>query len=191
MKETTQEILALFRRFGDLSYGEDCTVLAHSVQSGLIARDKGLDTALILAAFLHDLGHLLPLLDGTEQAQMGAFGMQSHETIAANWLTQKGFAERITSPIRYHVDAKRYLCSVEAAYWEHLSLPSRETLHMQGGSMTEAEVMDFEALPLHEECVLIRQIDDEAKAENFTVLPEHLQYFEDLLNTYLIESGAN
>ena len=182
MSNITQEIISLYRAHGNQTYGEDCTVLEHSVQSGLLAREQGLDDELILAAFLHDIGHLLPLATGQTHDAMGQYGVQSHEDIGADWLNAKGFTPRVTAPIQYHVAAKRYLCSIDTAYWDHLSTPSRETLLMQGGSMTEEEVITFEALPLHEESILIRQIDDEAKAEDFTVQSEHWEYFEALLN---------
>lgn len=181
MNTVSDEIMALFQQYGTLTYGEDCSLLEHAVQSGLIARDQGLDSDLVLSAFLHDIGHLIPAVTARESQKMGGYGMQSHEEVGAAWLEQRGFAGRVTVPIRYHVAAKRYLCSIDTSYWDRLSLPSKETMNMQGGFMSEEEIMAFEALPLHDECVLIRKIDDEAKTEDFSVLPEFLDYFRALL----------
>ncbi|MEL6274979.1 MAG: hypothetical protein AAFU03_07745, partial [Bacteroidota bacterium] len=58
---TTVEILSLFKTFGHIEYGERVTQSSHAVQAGLLAREKEYDNELIIAAFLHDIGHLYPL----------------------------------------------------------------------------------------------------------------------------------
>ena len=51
------------------------------------------------------------------------------------------------SPVRMHVDAKRYLCAVEPAYQQQLSPPSLVSLALQGGPMTSDEVEAFRESP--------------------------------------------
>lgn len=175
------EILSLFQQFGHMEYGEGFSVNAHSVQAGLLAQTQGLDDELILAAFLHDIGHLYPLTFEKEMEKMGEFGMQAHDHWGKELLKQHGFSERFQAVVKNHVAAKRYLCAVDPAYHAQLSLASKETLQFQGGPMSEAETKQFEADPFFEESLIIRRIDDEAKESDFVVLPQHWNYFRGLL----------
>ena len=60
MALTVEEIHGLYREHGHVAYsGEPVTQLEHALQSGLLAEEAGADEALVAAAFLHDLGHLL------------------------------------------------------------------------------------------------------------------------------------
>ena len=44
---------------GEAYFGEPVTVLEHSLQAAWVVQRDGVDDALIAAALLHDLGHLL------------------------------------------------------------------------------------------------------------------------------------
>jgi len=115
----TEEILQLFSKHGHMVYGERCTQLAHSIQAGLIAKARGYDDELILAAFLHDIGHLCPL-EQTEQTfdKMGDFGIEAHDLWGEQFLQTRGFSERIIATVKNHVAAKRYLCFAIATYYD-------------------------------------------------------------------------
>jgi gamma-butyrobetaine dioxygenase len=69
----------------------------------------------------------------------------------------------VTEPIRLHVAAKRYLCTVEPGYIDQLSEPSVISLRLQGGVMTPGEVLAFESLSFANEAVQLRRWDDLAK----------------------------
>lgn len=182
----TQVILNLFRKHGHIEYGEKVTQLSHAVQAGLIARAKGLDTELILAAFLHDVGHLVPLeMENAHFETMGQFGMEAHDHWGEEFLREMGFSERIVATVKNHVAAKRYLCHADAGYYGQLSEASRETLRYQGGPMTGEEATAFETEPFFEESILLRKIDEEAKAQDFVVTKDHLRFFENLLDQAL------
>src|SRR5262245_30661022 len=57
---TTEEVLALFRARGGSRYGgESVSQLAHALQAAQRAENEGATPALISAALLHDIGHLL------------------------------------------------------------------------------------------------------------------------------------
>ena len=181
----SSEILEIFRHFGNQSYGEQCTVNAHSVQSGLIAKEKGYDEELILAAFLHDIGHLCPLaLKDTPIQKMGDYGLEAHDKWGADYLRSKGFSDRIIATVKNHVDSKRYLCFAEPGYYEQLSEASKQTLSYQGGPMHADEAKNFQEDLYFEDSIRIRRIDEAAKAENFVVDQDHWLYFEQLLNTF-------
>jgi predicted HD phosphohydrolase len=179
---TAQEILHLFRQHGHIEYGERCTQLSHAVQAGLIAKEKGYGDELILAAFLHDIGHLYPLEFGQTAFQtMGNFGMEAHDRWGGECLRKWGFSDRIAATVKNHVAAKRYLCLADARYYDQLSEASKETLRYQGGPMTEEEARAFEKDPFFDDSIRIRLVDDEAKAEDFEVTEGHWAYFRELL----------
>ena len=98
-------ILALFARRGGDHYGETVTQLDHALQTAHHARSEGQADALVAAALLHDIGHLLQK-HGEDAADRGVDAL--HERIGAAWLAQ-GLGPEVTEPVRLHVDAKRYL----------------------------------------------------------------------------------
>ena len=49
----------LFSEHGSRHYGEGVTQTQHAVQSYMLAKQAGADLELRLAAFMHDIGHLL------------------------------------------------------------------------------------------------------------------------------------
>ena len=77
------EVLRLFREHGDSEYGgEAVTQLEHALQAATRAQQSGSDSSLIVAALLHDVGHLLHNLpdDAPDQGvddrheELGAIG---------------------------------------------------------------------------------------------------------------------
>lgn len=182
----TAEVLDIFRLHGSVEYGEQCSVLSHSFQAGLIVKERDLDTELIIAAWLHDIGHLYPLtLAEEDHTTMGDFGIDAHDRWGEYFLSERGFSPCICATVKNHVDSKRYLCSVDTDYYDQLSLASKETMKYQGGIMTSEEVQAFEKDPFFEESITIRYVDDEAKAIDFTATDEHWDYFTELLENWI------
>lgn len=130
----------------------------HAVQAGALARSRGLPATQVVAALLHDIGHMLPGPDA-HAAKSGQGGR--HDVIAANWL-QPFFGPAVTEPIRLHVAAKRYLCATEAAYAGRMSRDALESLARQGGPMDAAEVAKFQQEAWWRQAVELRRIDDAA-----------------------------
>ncbi|MBK8391130.1 MAG: HD domain-containing protein [Saprospiraceae bacterium] len=187
MLPQVEEILAIFKKHGELNYGESMSVLSHSIQSGLIARNLGLTDSLLVAAYLHDIGHICPLYEGVKNSMMDGYGLNEHDLLGAHFLERKGFDETVTVPIRNHVASKRYLCLKDESYFSKLSTASVTTLDFQGGVMDAYESLIFENSPFFEESLSLRKIDDEAKEENFVVTDFHLNDMAEILNQYLIK----
>lgn len=159
-KAVTNELLQLFELRGGSQYGgEAVTQLEHALQAATFAEREGAEPALITAALLHDVGHLLHDLPADAPDQ----GIDDrHETLAAGWLAQR-FQPGVVAPVAMHVAAKRYLCAVEGAYFGQLSPPSVQSLAMQGGPMSADEIVRFESRPHFQDAVRLRRWDDAAK----------------------------
>jgi phosphonate degradation associated HDIG domain protein len=154
------EVLSLFGARGQSRYGgEAVTQRDHALQAAFFAERHGAKPALIVAALLHDVGHLLHELP--DDAPDHAID-DRHETLAAKWLSQR-FGPAVVQPVRLHVEAKRYLCAADPDYARQLSAPSIQSLKLQGGPMTPDERDAFEALPCFAAAVALRRWDDAAK----------------------------
>jgi predicted HD phosphohydrolase len=163
-----KSITQLFFKYGEITYGEKMTVLSHSVQAALLAKEKDLGDQMIIAAFLHDIGHMLPLTDYQAQ-DMDGLGRIDHESVGADYLKDLGFVDKVTMPIRNHVLSKRYLCTTFPAYYDTLSDVSKKTMEFQGGLLTPEALHDFKTQLYFQESIDLRYIDDEAKDEDFEV----------------------
>jgi phosphonate degradation associated HDIG domain protein len=155
-----QKIVDLFNEKGHSLYGgEAVTQMEHALQAATYARKNNASDALITASLLHDIGHLLHALPDDAPD----FGVDDlHEELAALFL-EKYFIKEVVEPAKLHVQAKRYLCFVDAGYYNTLSEPSRQSLALQGGIMNTEEAAEFEKFENYKEAVLLRTWDDLAK----------------------------
>ncbi len=174
MQSTTQiesvvnEIFDLYAKHGAEEYaGEKVSQLEHMVQAAQLAMEGGYDDEVVLAAFLHDVGHLLPITHPEES--MDGYGMMDHEKVGADFLRKVGFSDRMCRLIASHVNAKRYLTWKYPEYYNQLSGASKKTLEYQGGRMEEKEALAFEADPLFDLYIQMRRWDEAAKIENLPV----------------------
>ncbi len=185
LSPSAEDILLLFQKHGHIVYGEVMSVLSHSVQAGEHARAQGLDEELILSAFLHDIGHLVPLEQAANYERMGEFGMEAHDKWGEQYLVAAGFSPRLVAVVRNHVDAKRYLCATDQQYYDQLSEASKETLQYQGGPFSEEEAAQFAAGTYFKESIQLRRIDELAKEEGFVVSENHMVYYANLLKKFI------
>ena len=141
-------------------YDEAVTELEHALQCADCAIRDGASDALVAAALLHDVGHLLigDLIAIDEELTKD----HRHEHVAERYL-RRWFGPEVTAPIAGHVAAKRYLVATDPDYGATLSPSSVRSLAVQGGPMTEDECRAFERDPGWEAAVKLRRWDDEGK----------------------------
>ena len=165
---SVDEVLALYERYGGGRYDEEISQLAHAEQTAALARAAGATDAVVAAALLHDVGHLLEVAerDGPRDRTID----HRHEAIGSAWLTPL-FGPEVTAPIALHVRAKRYLCAVDRSYADVLSPGSTSSLERQGGPLDPSEVAAFERNRGWEGAVALRRWDDQAKIADLRVDP--------------------
>lgn len=160
LADLSQEICRLYLRNGTKAYGlYHLNQLQHALQSARQAELQGLTPALIMASLLHDVGHMVHDL-GEAPAEDGVD--DRHEDLGAVWATTH-FPEAVSEPIRLHVAAKRYLCTVEEGYEASLAKDSRLSFALQGGRMSAAEQQAFLRNAYADDAITLRRIDDLAK----------------------------
>lgn len=139
--------------------GEPVTQTEHALQCAWQAEQQEAGDAMIAAALLHDIGHLLHEFDG-DCAEQGID--DQHEQIGASWL-QARFAPDVCEPVKLHVMAKRYRCAVDKEYWARLSSASQLSLKLQGGSLSATEADQFRSHPHFRFALQLRHWDEAAK----------------------------
>ncbi len=152
-----------FEHRGNENYGEGVSQLEHAIQCAAFAQRDDAGDALIAAAYLHDIGHLLHDLP-QDIADSGVD--TQHESTGSAWLSQF-FGPELTEPVRLHVAAKRYLAATEPGYFDLLSDASKLSLKLQGGVMTPQQTKAFEAEPFFAAALRLRRWDEEGKIENY------------------------
>mgnify|MGYP000439000778 CR=1 FL=1 len=172
-----QQLIELYDAEGYNTYGEGINQIEHGVQCAELALRAGESAELITSALLHDVGHLMAATDI-------AFGNYKHDTIGAEFLAPH-FPPAVTEPIRLHAQAKRFLCAVEKGYLEDLSAASLDSLHHQGGLMTEEEQQDFLNEPYADDALKLRRWDDEGKVEELSNkgVADYLEYMTQALTS--------
>jgi phosphonate degradation associated HDIG domain protein len=172
-------IFSLLEQCGFNSYdGEPITQLEHALQCAFLALHNNATSYQVIAALLHDIGHLLP---SRELDMQSVWGVVNHGERGSIVLRELGFPESVTEPVRLHVSAKQYLCSVESEYFESLSEASKQTLQLQGGIFSPEECITFKNEPFWEEAVQLRRWDELAKDTNISANIHPLEYYRSLL----------
>ena len=174
-------LTALFEQRGSAEYGgEAISQLAHALQTAWQAEQQGAALPLIVAALLHDVGHLL---HGLAPGYLARGTDDHHETLGARWLSQY-FGADVTTPIQLHVAAKRYLCATEPAYFATLSPGSVRSLAVQGGPFAAEQAQRFIAKPFAPQAVALRRWDEQAKVPGLATpdLRHFLSYVEAVLH---------
>ena len=180
MALTLPGIRLLFDRGGGRMYaGEPVTQLEHALQTAHSAERAGADAALVTAALLHDLGHLLNDQGETPTAR----GIDDVHQYAALPFLRPLFDDEVLEPIRLHVDAKRYLCATEPGYYDALSADSKRSLALQGGPYDQAAAAAFAAQPGASRAIALRRWDDAAKIAG--VVTPQFEHFTSIMEAAL------
>ncbi len=181
-------IIDILIKYGQSDYiGEPISQIEHSLQCAHLAARNAADSQTIAAALLHDIGQIIPESDAemllkskveTMRHKPGGslsskslenVGRMSHETLGAQYLLALGFPAKVAELVEAHVAAKRYLCAIEAGYYETLSEASKESLRFQGGPMSVEEVQRWQDSKWAEEKTNLRRWDDGAKVVGLEV----------------------
>lgn len=153
---------------GQGRYGlHDVLQIQHALQTAWLAERDGRQPALIAAALLHDIGHMIHDL-GEDPAGQGID--DRHEEVGQRYLARL-FGQEVTEPVLLHVAAKRYLCAAEADYFAQLSPDSVRSLGLQGGPMSRIEMEAFLDNPHAQAAIQLRRYDEVAKAKNLETPP--------------------
>lgn len=158
MPLTIDQIIRLYRTEGAARYGmEAIDQEQHALQCAQLAEEAGARPALVVAALLHDLGHLL-------EAQMSERPARDdlHEYRGLPFLRGE-YPDTVIQPIRLHVAAKRFLCATDPGYHAGLSPASQRSLALQGGPFSQDGIDKFLAEPHAMDAVSLRRWDDLAK----------------------------
>jgi predicted HD phosphohydrolase len=153
-----------YNKFGGSNYciNEPISILEHSTQSAIwvINNIPNPKPHIVVASLLHDYGHIVhgaPISPDT--------GVDDkHEIIGADALANLGFGPEVTEPIRLHVQAKRYLCTVNKYY--PLSEGSKLSLELQGGLMSKSELAEFTKNFYWRDAIILRYADDCGKSDS-------------------------
>jgi len=166
------EILAIYESRGASAYyGEPVSMTEHGLQAAHFAQAERAPPELVVAALLHDIGHLLePVPDDIADWKVDA----RHEEVGSRWLAAR-FHAGVAAAVRLHVPAKRYLCATDGRYFAKLSEASVATLILQGGPMSAPETAHFEGERFYREAVRLRHWDDQGKVAGLST-PEFEHY---------------
>ena len=159
-----EDIEQLYAARGGLHYGEGVTQIEHALQCAALAEAGDCPPSLVVAALLHDVGHLLE----TEEHLAGAGIDDRHEAAGARALMRL-FGEAVCGPIALHVAAKRYLCLIEPQYSAGLSAASQRSLVLQGGPFSQAQAVAFERASWWQDAVKLRRFDDMGKRDEISL----------------------
>ncbi|WP_051342785.1 phosphonate degradation HD-domain oxygenase [Pseudonocardia spinosispora] len=169
--DVVDALFTLYADRGATYYDEAVTQTEHALQTAALAEADEAPTELVVAALLHDVGHLLV---GEHTGHAGFLADdQRHERIASSVLG-RWFPSSVIGPIALHVPAKRYLVATDPGYAASLSTASTRSLAVQGGPMSSAESAAFSRRRYANEACRLRRWDDRAKTEGLRTAPvEH------------------
>ena len=156
----------VFAEAGSRAYGESVSQLEHALQCAALAHQDRADDEVVIAALLHDVGHLVEDEEDCPEQHHGSGGAA---------LVRPFVPPRIAWLIEHHVIAKRYLCTVDARYVERLSPASRRSYAAQGARLPPEEQLSLETRPWFADAVRVRRWDDMAKVPG-AACPPLIQY---------------
>ena len=179
-----QKVAVLFRymeKRGQSFYDEVVTQLEHALQCAALAQQNDASVTLITGALLHDIGHIILDEHNADRAFLDTD--LTHEEVGAQYM-EPFFSDAVTTPIRLHVPAKRYLCTTDPSYHDGLSEASKRSFRLQGGDMSDEERDAFEQIPYFQDALTLRRWDDLAKVKGLETA--ELETYRDIVQQCLI-----
>lgn len=174
-RKQIDDVLLPYRRHGHLQLGEDISQLQHGLQCAWYADRDGAPDHMVIAALLHDVGHLLTW-EETGRHPEAELKNGYHEKVGSQFLALY-FDDAVVKPVRLHVAAKRYRYSIDKDYRRSLSQASIDSLMLQGGPMDESTCRAFESSPWFNDALLLRKYDELGKDMTFQApgLEHHME----------------
>lgn len=176
-------IFYYYEKYGNYDYiGENVSQIEHMIQGAMLAEEEQQPPEIVVAMFLHDIGHLLEY-DSKSKNKMGDYGIIDHERLGKEFLEEIGIPYPIPDLVNNHVISKRYLVSKDINYYNNLSEASKKTLELQGGIMNSEEMTEFENNPLFNKSLIVRGYDDRSKVAGLNI--NSLDYYKTYIRNYL------
>jgi predicted HD phosphohydrolase len=176
-------IFYYYEKYGNYDYiGENVSQIEHMIQGAMLAEEEQQPPEIVVAMFLHDIGHLLEY-DSKSKNKMGDYGIVDHERFGKEFLEEIGIPYPIPDLVNNHVISKRYLVSKDINYYNNLSEASKKTLKLQGGIMNSEEMTEFENNPLFNKSLIVRGYDDRSKVAGLNI--NSLDYYKTYIRNYL------
>lgn len=173
-------LFTYMKKKGQTFYDEVVTQLEHALQCAALAQKNNASPTVITGALLHDIGHFV--LD-EHNADIAFLDIDlNHEEVGAEYMSPF-FPDAVITPIRLHVPAKRYLCTVDDSYHDGLSDASKKSLKVQGGIMSDTEKAAFEDIPHYKDALILRRWDDLAKVKGLQT--QRLEVYRDIVQQCL------
>jgi predicted HD phosphohydrolase len=148
-------IAGLLVKRGAMRWGDEAvSALDHALQCAALARAVGAADEVVLAALLHDVGHLIS--DAEESS------VTHHGLWAARFL-RPFVPPKVAWLVEHHVMAKRYLCTVDRLYADSLSLGSLRSWVRQGGALDRERRSELERQAWLPDVLAMRRWDEAAK----------------------------
>lgn len=185
------KIFDLYKKYGNKGYiGEEISQLEHATQTAILAEKENYHIEVVLAAFFHDIGHLL-IYDNNNIETMGEYGVMNHEIVGAEYLKDLGFEDILCNLVKNHILTKRYLITKDPNYYNNLSNASKNTFEYQGGLLTNNEIIEFENDPLFKIHLKLREWDDYAKdtsqqMKDIIIKKEPINYYYNMTKKYIL-----
>ncbi|XP_060079278.1 2-amino-1-hydroxyethylphosphonate dioxygenase (glycine-forming)-like [Ylistrum balloti] len=179
-------VFFLYERHGSGDYiGEPVSLVEHMTQCAILAEQDGQPAEVVLAAFFHDVGHLIGMEKGLEKMVTSGtnLGAKDHDVLGGQFLRELGFPDKVCNLVQGHVQAKRYLVWKNKEYYNNLSPASRLTLEHQGGRMSDEEARAFENNPLFDIILRMRTWDEKGKSVDVSNV--HIDKYRKLCTEYL------
>lgn len=174
-------LIDMFNTRGQDEYlGEAISQADHMLQCAVVADQFDAKESVVLASLLHDVGHFMHDYD----FDCADHGIDSEHENVANDFLKKFYPPEVTEPVRMHVDAKRYLCTVEDDYFDKLSEASVHSLKLQGGRMSDDEVKKFQESPHLQDALDLRRYEEAGKVEG--VATPKIEAYRDLMEKFLV-----
>jgi predicted HD phosphohydrolase len=173
------QIISSYSNNKSLYIGEKVTMTEHMIQTAMLAEKTNCSSSLVCSSLLHDYGHFI-LENPNDLIKKEKDG--KHEDVGYEFL-KKHFVNDVVKPIKYHVQAKRYLAR-DKKYYRMLSKASKVSLKLQGGIMNNKEAKEFEGNNFFENSIKLRKFDELAKKAGLKI--KSINEYKNLLVSKLI-----